>query len=63
MKLPEEITLRDLFAMTALEGDVQAYQWGSVSWGGRKHFTREEARYRFADAMLEQRNAEKDGVQ
>lgn len=54
----EGMTLRDYFAIRATEEEIKLYR-GSKPFEGSTmnvpEFTREEARYRFADAMLKQR--------
>jgi hypothetical protein len=63
------MTLRDYFAAKATEDDLQPHIWKGfnetkvkVAQDGRKYevslpavFTREEAKYRYADAMMEAR--------
>ena len=62
------MTLRDYFAAKASEEDIKAHQEGGVKgqvvddMNGRKRivhcnvrYTREQAKYRYADAMLEER--------
>ena len=51
----EGMTLRDWFATNASEQDINHWSSGWVKSHGRevvRNFSREEARYRFADAML-----------
>ena len=55
------MTLRDWFAAQASEQDINHWSTGWVASNGReviKHFSREEARYRYADAMLAARPVE-----
>ena len=62
------MTLRDYFAAKATEEDIQAHRDGVMAehivddGNGRKHiahkstrYTREQAKYRYADAMLKAR--------
>ena len=62
------MTLRDYFAAKATEGDINAHREGPMEehivsdMNGRKHithrstrYTREQAKYRYADAMLKAR--------
>ena len=64
------MTLRDYFAAKASEEDIKAHQDGGVKeqvvddMNGRKRivhcnvrYTREQAKYRYADAMLKARQA------
>ena len=64
------MTLRDYFAAKASEEDIKAHQEGGVKEqvvddiNGRKkivhcdvRYTREQAKYRYADAMLKARKA------
>jgi hypothetical protein len=64
------MTLRDYFAAKASEEDIKAHQEGGVKeqvvddLNGRKkivycnvRYTREQAKYRYADAMLKAREA------
>ena len=64
------MTLRDYFAAKASEEDIKAHQEGGVKEqvvddiNGRKkivhcdvRYTREQAKYRYADAMLKARQA------
>jgi len=64
------MTLRDYFAAKASEEDIKAHQEGGVKeqvvddMNGRKRivhcnvrYTREQAKYRYADAMLKARQA------
>jgi hypothetical protein len=53
----EGMTLRDWFASTASERDVEAHMHYYL---GSSHFTRtrEKARYHYADAMLKAREAD-----
>lgn len=64
----EGMTLRDYFAAKATEEDIKAHREGSmeehiaVDGTGRKYithrntrYTREQAKYRYADAMLKAR--------
>ena len=63
------MTLRDYFAAKATEEDIRAYREGpieehiAIDGNGRKYithrntrYTREQAKYRYADAMLKARN-------
>jgi hypothetical protein len=65
----KDMTLRDYFAAKASEEDIQANREGPMQeqvitdGNGRKHithqtvrYTREQAKYRYADAMLKARN-------
>ena len=69
-KNPEGMTLRDYFAAKASEEDIRANIEGPMQEcivegsDGRKHithrtvkYTREQAKYRYADAMLKAREA------
>lgn len=53
------MTLRDWFATHASEADIHVFrEFPPASYGGTTpppKYTREQARYRFADAMLEAR--------
>jgi hypothetical protein len=56
MNPSQEITLRDYYAAHALEDDIAKHR-GCKPYSDRStlmvpEFTREEARFRFADAML-----------
>lgn len=50
------LTLRDYFAATASETDIRYHQqFGNASYGGpapKPRYTREQARYLYADQML-----------
>jgi transposase len=56
------MTLRDYFAAHATEEDIRHYQeFGAQSYGGpaiEPKYTREQAKYRYADAMLREREGE-----
>ena len=65
----EGMTLRDYFAAKATEEDINVHREGPMEEhivsdvNGRKHithrntrYTREQAKYRYADAMLKARN-------
>ncbi len=48
--------LRDYFAAQATEQDIQPFLWKSVgSYSAVQCCTREEARYKYADAMMKAR--------
>jgi hypothetical protein len=49
------MTLRDWFATHANEADIERYREFSVGPEFYYKYSREQARYRFADAMLEAR--------
>lgn len=49
--------LRDYFAARALEQDIQEYLWERVGvYGKIARCTREEAKYKYADAMMKARD-------
>jgi len=48
------MALRDYFAAHATEQDISAH------WAQEYFFTREEAKYRYADEMLKARGVERD---
>ena len=46
------MTLRDWFASQALEDDISEHAGGWLVKSSKWEFTREQAKYRYADAML-----------
>ena len=55
----ENLTLRDWFAGQASEADINNHNYEVDYTVAARHYTREEARYRYADAMLAARKEPK----
>lgn len=55
MNTPKELTLLDYFAISATEEDIKNYVMWSSPTGIQKTFTRPQARYAYARAMLKAR--------
>lgn len=57
--LHDGMSLRDYFAGQATEADIHIHmEWPGANYGGaavRAKYSREQARYRYADAMLKAR--------
>lgn len=56
---PDALTLRDKLALSASEEDIKAMQYGERDYRTCRNvdYTRQQARYRHADAMLKARES------